>query len=458
MLVSTEPGAIAVLIGVDADREFSGLLRRLDDAEAGAAGHLIDDVGAGVEHRLGHLQADRRIAEIVGIGDLHLGLRIDGARALDIADDELVDADRLRAADHADHRLAAHALDRRILGDERRERAGEIGAFLLLEQHRGDVGARLHLIEDHIVRAGIVLGDGRERVAVRIFEIDDEAEAGVRGAAQDVGGLRDDVLGFDGLAVQLGLGERLLETGIGEVVIGLIAETALRDDQRDRLFSRRAVAIAPRPKARAEIMPNIRIRRIVVLSVASAMGAGAGRAAVAAYFRLIGVAARVVDGVHDVEHASIGREGLPAHRHDDAARRPSSQQPRLFRRRGAGAQRLDAARDDQARLVEQPIEREPRGSRRLRRSGRSRSATAGRDHRAMDRGRHAVDQPQTVERDQRLFLVVRAGLAPLRGPEGEQPMRARRLRRNRLGEAQEIGRARASASARRRNCRAPGGG
>ena len=85
---------------------------------------------------------------------------------------------------------------------------------------------------------------------MRIFEIDDEAEAGVGGAAQDVGGLRDDVFGFDRLALELGLGERLLEAGIGEIVIGLVAEPALRDDQRDRLFSRRRRR--DRPKAQGE--------------------------------------------------------------------------------------------------------------------------------------------------------------------------------------------------------------
>ena len=142
----------AVLVGVDADGEMPRLFGRLDDAEAGAAGHLVDDIGAGVEHRLRHLQADRRIAEIVGIGDLDLDVRVDVARALDVADDEFVDADRLGAADHADDRLAVHALDRRIRRDQRRERAGEIGALLLLEQNRGDIGARLHLVEDHVVR------------------------------------------------------------------------------------------------------------------------------------------------------------------------------------------------------------------------------------------------------------------------------------------------------------------
>ena len=74
---------------------------------------------------------------------------------------------------------------------------------------------------------------------MRIFEIDDQPESGVRGAAQDVRRLGDDILRFDRLALELGLRERLLEPRIGKIVIGLVAEPALRDDQRDRLFSRR---------------------------------------------------------------------------------------------------------------------------------------------------------------------------------------------------------------------------
>ena len=83
---------------------------------------------------------------------------------------------------------------------------------------------------------------------MRIFEIDDEAEAGVRRAPQDVGGLRNHILRFDRLTDELGLGQRLLETRISEIVIGLIAETALRDDQRNRLFSRRGCG----PEAQGE--------------------------------------------------------------------------------------------------------------------------------------------------------------------------------------------------------------
>jgi hypothetical protein len=84
----------AVLVGIDADGEFARFLCRLDDAEARAARDLVDDVGAGVEHRLGHLQSDRRIAKIIGIGDSDLDVRIDCTRPLEVADDELVYPDR----------------------------------------------------------------------------------------------------------------------------------------------------------------------------------------------------------------------------------------------------------------------------------------------------------------------------------------------------------------------------
>ena len=54
----------------------------------------------------------------------------------------------------------------------------------------------------------------------------------------------------------------------------------------------------------------------------------------------------------------------------------------------------------------------------------------------MDRGRDAIDQPQTVERDQRLVLAIGKAVAPGAGPKAEQPMRRRAaLRRDRLGEA-----------------------
>ena len=50
-----------VLVGIDADAELAGIRRRLQHADAGAAGRVIDDVGAAIELRLGELAALHRI-------------------------------------------------------------------------------------------------------------------------------------------------------------------------------------------------------------------------------------------------------------------------------------------------------------------------------------------------------------------------------------------------------------
>src|ERR1700691_4915434 len=83
----------AVLIRIDADGELARFLRGLNDAKSGSAGDLVDDIRAPIEHCLSHLKANRRITEIVGVGDLDLDIGIDRASALNISDDELVDAD-----------------------------------------------------------------------------------------------------------------------------------------------------------------------------------------------------------------------------------------------------------------------------------------------------------------------------------------------------------------------------
>ena len=88
----------------------------------------------------------------------------------------------------------------------------------------------MRLIEDHVVRAGIILGDSLKGIAVRIFEVDDEPESGIGGATQNVRRLRDHIFRFDRFALKLVLSERLLEARVGEIVIGLIAKTSLRDN------------------------------------------------------------------------------------------------------------------------------------------------------------------------------------------------------------------------------------
>ena len=51
----------AVLVGIDADAELAGVGGRLQHADAGAAGRVVDDVGAAVDLALGELAALDRV-------------------------------------------------------------------------------------------------------------------------------------------------------------------------------------------------------------------------------------------------------------------------------------------------------------------------------------------------------------------------------------------------------------
>src|SRR5690606_5357377 len=123
------------LVGVDADRHGAGRLGRLEHAAAGAAGRLVDHVGARVVHALGDGLALRRVVEageVRRLGQvlaLDLDVRLDGLRARDVAGLELLDQRGLDAADEAD---VAH------LGLERRDRADEERTLLLGEDEVGD--------------------------------------------------------------------------------------------------------------------------------------------------------------------------------------------------------------------------------------------------------------------------------------------------------------------------------
>src|SRR5690606_30391729 len=95
----------AVLVGIDADAELAGVGRRLEHADAGAAGRVVDDVRALVDLRAGDLAAAgrvvprrRRVAGIVA-DDPDAFLRLD--RALHVAAFELADQRNLHAADEA---------------------------------------------------------------------------------------------------------------------------------------------------------------------------------------------------------------------------------------------------------------------------------------------------------------------------------------------------------------------
>jgi hypothetical protein len=105
----------------------------------------------------------------------------------------------------------------------------------------------------------------------------------------------------------------------------------------------------------------------------------------------------------------------------------------------ARAQRFNAAIDKQAGFVKSAIERKLGARHSL---GRQADAVGynRQDHRTMNRRRHAVDEAQPIERDQRLFLSIGEAFTPMRWAKGEHTMRRRASRRqNRLGETREIG-------------------
>ena len=130
-----------VLVGIDADAELAGVRRGLQHADAGAAGGVIDDVGAAIELRFGELAALHRIvpggAGRAGHVLEHLGVRLHRLDAADIAAGELADERNVHAADEAD--LAG-------LRRQRGEHADEVAALLFLEHDGGDV----RLVDDHV--------------------------------------------------------------------------------------------------------------------------------------------------------------------------------------------------------------------------------------------------------------------------------------------------------------------
>src|SRR5262249_20095211 len=105
-------------------------------------------------------------------------------------------------------------------------------------------------------------------------------------------------------------------------------------------FSAANAAIVPRPKARAEIRLSVFLRSIAILLQMKPLRR---RPLGAAYFGLIGVAARVVDGAHVIDERAGGVERAAHDLHDDYFVAEFEQTPFLAIG-GAGAQCLDAAR------------------------------------------------------------------------------------------------------------------
>jgi hypothetical protein len=98
------------------------------------------------------------------------------------------------------------------------QNAGKIGALVLTKQNRCDVVAGPDLVEDGPGRIGIIGGQRLHRLAVRIFEAQDEAKVGVRRAAHDFLALRHHIIGFDRPTFEPGFSDTRLKAGIGSVI------------------------------------------------------------------------------------------------------------------------------------------------------------------------------------------------------------------------------------------------
>ena len=167
------------LVGVDADRALAGSLGSLEDAAAGAACGVVDDVGTRLVHAVGSRLALVDGVEAGEVGnlrevlDLDLDVRLDGLRARDVASLELLDEGRLDAADEAD------GVALRLEGSRGTDEEGALvlGERDLLDVRTSGVGRRI--VDDRELDVRVVLGDLADRLGVGEADGDDVVEASV---------------------------------------------------------------------------------------------------------------------------------------------------------------------------------------------------------------------------------------------------------------------------------------
>src|SRR6266545_208623 len=212
-----------------------------DDARPGAAGGVVDDVGALADLLQGELLALGRVAErlgrVAGVVDQHLdALAVavgDVLHARLVAGLEPLDEVALQAADEA---------DRVRLGLEGGRRADQEGALLLLEADAEEVAVGLRAgvgeaVDDREGRVGALGGRLGDVLGEQEADAEDEPVALVGQAVEQllaVGAVLVglDVLGRDLVALLL-LGG--LQAGEGGVVEGLVAAPADVVDDADLL-------------------------------------------------------------------------------------------------------------------------------------------------------------------------------------------------------------------------------
>mmetsp|Transcript_26286 Transcript_26286/g.62295 ORF Transcript_26286/g.62295 Transcript_26286/m.62295 type:complete len:225 (+) Transcript_26286:421-1095(+) len=218
-----------VLVAVHADGQLAGVLGRLVDAHAGAAGRGEDDVRALGELGLGQFTAAGRVIP-GGRGGArhvreHLDLGVGRLGALLVAALEFADQRNVHAADEAD--LVG-------LGGQRGHRADQIAALMLLEQHRLHIGQVDLCIDDRELGLGEVLGHLLQRRGLGKADADDGAGALLGHAADGLHALRV----VADLELEIGLAGLLLPllgTGIAGLVEGFVELAAHVEDHRGLL-------------------------------------------------------------------------------------------------------------------------------------------------------------------------------------------------------------------------------
>ena len=219
-------GSKDALVGVDADGPDAFLVAGLDDAHAGAAGSVVDDVGALGDHVLRSGGAAGGVTKVVGVVLQNGGVGADGQNTGDEAHAELV---------HGREHHALNIADGLALGDGAGDQADEVGGLLLGEHQAGDVrqiGAGV-VVDDGELLIGVGLGGGAGGVGEHVADRDDQVvlliDEGV-----DVGlvvsvGLGLEVVDFE-TAVFLG---ESLQAFPGGLVEGLVVDAADVGDHTD---------------------------------------------------------------------------------------------------------------------------------------------------------------------------------------------------------------------------------
>ena len=230
-----------LLVGVDADEPGLQLVGRLGGAVSGSARDAPDDVALVLaDHDVGQLLGGAGIIEVADILGVDLDVRVGGLRALDVADEEVVDDRAVLAANKADDLLGVHV--RQVGGGGQRGRgADEVPHVVLLVVDADDVGQIDGGVIDQVFLVGVVGRDLGQVVGHLIGAADDQVVGAVGGELLE-GGEPFGLVGvgraeLKGLVLDDPVRRELGEAGLAGVEEGFVAEVAVDDVGDLQLFT-----------------------------------------------------------------------------------------------------------------------------------------------------------------------------------------------------------------------------